>query len=290
MNHSFKADSVMLLVTFLASSGWLFSKFALEGLPPMAFLGIRFTLAALLLGCFFGRGFFLLNKRQWIIVGQIGLAQTVAMLLWILAINSATELGGGAFITSTSMIMVPVMARLLFKVPLPRKIIMGLPLSLLGIALLALDNSWHIDWTQFLFFLSAISLAVHFNLISRYGSHLPAMIVAGLPLLMVGMSGLLLSILTEPWPDKISVNILGWLTASIVIATSLRFFLQSWGQPRADIHHAAVIMILEPVWTTIMSALWLSESLSWQKVSGCLLVFTALLISRVRWPFVMRKA
>ena len=40
---------LMVLVTLLAAAGWLFSKEAIRELPPAAFIGSRFLLAALLL-------------------------------------------------------------------------------------------------------------------------------------------------------------------------------------------------------------------------------------------------
>ena len=90
------------------------------------------------------------------------------------------------------------------------------------------------------------------------------------------------SSLLETWPSAISGNVIGWLLASILIATSLRFSLQTYGQGLAPVSHAALIMVLEPVWTTLAASFWFEESMAAAQMTGCGLIFSALLISRWR--------
>ena len=46
-----QAELALVAVTLLAASGWWFSHEALREMPPFVFLGSRFLLAGLLLGC-----------------------------------------------------------------------------------------------------------------------------------------------------------------------------------------------------------------------------------------------
>jgi hypothetical protein len=46
-DHHLKADALLLLVTLIAVVGWVFSKGALQGLPPLLFMGVQFLLAGL---------------------------------------------------------------------------------------------------------------------------------------------------------------------------------------------------------------------------------------------------
>ncbi|WP_142888637.1 DMT family transporter, partial [Klebsiella pneumoniae] len=74
----------------------------------------------------------------------------------------------------------------------------------------------------------------------------------------------------------------GWLLASIVIATSLRFGLQMKGQKYAAVASAAIIMVLEPLLTVIAAALWYGEQLPLQKIIGGVLILVAQLWFRWR--------
>ncbi|WP_028672127.1 hypothetical protein [Saccharospirillum impatiens] len=49
-NRELQSDVLLILVTLLAASGWIFTKEALAGLTPLLFVGIRFLSARLMLG------------------------------------------------------------------------------------------------------------------------------------------------------------------------------------------------------------------------------------------------
>ena len=87
----------------------------------------------------------------------------------------------------------------------------------------------------------------------------------------------------EAWPSSISTVIWGWILASALIATSLRFFLQTYGQGLTPASHAALIMVLEPIWTAMLALIWFGEKMHGLQALGCALIFAALLVSRWRW-------
>jgi len=71
--------------------------------------------------------------------------------------------------------------------------------------------------------------------------------------------------------------------ASAILATTLRFFVQLRGQSLTSASHAAVILMLEPMWTALVAAWWFGETMSAQQFLGCALIFSALVLSRWRW-------
>ncbi|AHG85267.1 RhaT protein [Bibersteinia trehalosi USDA-ARS-USMARC-190] len=62
--------------------------------------------------------------------------------------------------------------------------------------------------------------------------------------------------------------------------------MQTWGQKLSDLGNGALIMILEPVWTLLLSTLFMAENLSTTKIMGSTFVLSALLIYRLN---VMRQ-
>lgn len=46
--QKYRGELILLVVTILAASGWLFSKYSLQELPPAGFISVRFLAAALL--------------------------------------------------------------------------------------------------------------------------------------------------------------------------------------------------------------------------------------------------
>jgi len=106
------------------------------------------------------------------------------------------------------------------------------------------------------------------------------LVLTCIQLFVTGVVGLFVSFITETWPDKIAFEVWGWLAMSILIATSLRYVLQTAGQKNTTTANAAIIMILEPVWTVVLSILWYDEKMGATKLIGCGLILFALIVYR----------
>ncbi len=279
-----RADLVLLLVTLLAAAGWIFSREALAGMPPLLFIGVRFLLA--------GGVLLLVGRRTWHRVRGngnlrrallVGVVMAVALMSWITGLNQGEHLGEGAFITSLGVVLVPLLAWLVFREQAPRSTWLSLPVAVGGLACLSLEHGFDPSPGQLYFITAAFLFALHFTLMSRIASSVPVVNLAAIQLLVVGGVGLLASLVLESWPSVVSLEAAGWLLASALIATSLRFSLQTYGQSLAPASHVAVIMILEPVWTAMLAVAWYGETLSGIQFAGCSLIFAAMLISRWRW-------
>ncbi|WP_258306326.1 DMT family transporter [Halomonas sp. A11-A] len=118
---------------------------------------------------------------------------------------------------------------------------------------------------------------------SRVVHRVPALPLTVIQLSVVGLLLGLASLLIEPWPGRIGGVTLGWLVASVLLASTLRFFLQVHAQGLTTPSHAAVILMLEAVWTALLAAAWYRETMTLLQLSGCALIFAALLINRWYW-------
>ncbi|REG84926.1 DMT family transporter [Marinomonas pollencensis] len=275
-----KAELILVFVTVLAGLGWIFSKEALAGLPPLFFMGARFLIAGFIL-VLAGRRFF--SGLAWADVKKamlVGWVMGVAMMFWISGLDKASNLGVGAFITSLGVVLVPVFGRFIFKEHPPRSIWVALPVAVTGLGFLALGNGVNYEIAQWLFLGAALTFALQFNLLSRLSTRIHVLVLTAIQLMTAGSFLLLLSVFTETLPESVSLDVAGWFLASTLIATSLRFLLQTYGQSLTPTSHAAVIMNLEPVWTAIFAAIWFAEAMSDHQFIGCGLIFLAMLISR----------
>lgn len=286
-NH-LKADLLLVLVTLLAAGGWLFSKQALQEMPPLLFLGVRFLLAGLVLGGLGVRALRRLNRGTLLQSALLGVLMAVALLCWIVGLAAAANLGVGAFICSLGVILVPLVGLLLFRMPVPVETWAAVLVATVGMGCLFLERGWQWVPSDGYFLATAGLLAVHFTLTSRLVTQIPVLALTSVQVTVVGVLALSLSALTEPWPGTLSQAALGWLLASALLATSLRFFLQVTAQSLAPLSHAALIMTLEPVWATLIGLFWLGEQMSGLQLAGCGLIFGALLLSRWRW--LLRRA
>ncbi|WP_058911048.1 DMT family transporter [Entomohabitans teleogrylli] len=282
MEATRKGELLMLLTSLLAAAGWFVSRQAIEALPVSGFIGLRFLLAALVLLPFCWRDIaanFTLTARNGLLTGGL---LGAGLLLWIYAVAVSPTLSEGGFITSLAMLFVPLLNWLFFRNRPPLAFWLGLPLVLAGLMLLSLQGSWNFASGHIWFAASSLLMSLFFIVNSRLAPHLPVLPFSCAQLLVVGVMGLLVSLATETWPERISAAGIGWLLVSVLPATVLRYVVQIAGQRLAAPVTAALIMLLEPVWVLLFSLLIYQEPFSPQKQLACALMFIGLLITRSR--------
>lgn len=277
-----KADFLLVLTTLIAACGWIFSREAVAGMPVFAFLGLRFLIAGFILLPFCRRN----DVRQLLHHFPAALIsggwQAANMLLWIYAVAITPSLGEGAFIMSLSMLFVPLVAWGMLSVRPSGAFWASLPLAVIGLALLTLRSGLTWDVSQLVFLLAAIVQAVYFCYNSHYAHMIPLLPLAACQLFCTGIAGMTVSGIWEFWPAQISWSIWGWLVASALVATSLRFWVQLKGQSMTSAANAALIMLLEPVLTVLAAALWYGERMPAQQIWGGMLILAALFYYRWR--------
>lgn len=275
-----RADVLLVVVTLLAAAGWFFSKHALEGLPPLFFMGVRFLLAAAVLGCFgvpvLGR----LKSRELLAAAAPGLVMAIAMMCWILGLERAENIGVGAFICSLSVILVPVLGRIAFGARVRRSTWVGAALACAAMGLLFLDDGFRVSPADLFFLATAGGLALQLNLNGRIAARMSPLALTTVQLFTVGVILLAASAGVEQWPDRFGGEIVAWVLSSSLLATALRFLLLMKAQRVASPAHAALIMTLEPVWTAVIAAILMGDSMTGRQLMGCSLILLALWISR----------
>lgn len=280
MNQEAKATLILVLTTVFAGLGWIFSKQAIAGLPPFAFIGIRFLAASVFLLPFCYKTLFTLPKKQFINAACVGLLMSMALLTWVTAISVTDTLAEGAFISSLAMLFAPFVAWVLFKQRPVRMFWISLPFAIAGLAMLSLSNGYHQSPSQLWFLISAMLLAFHFNFNAKYAQSVPSLTLACIQLFVVGVVASMASLWLEEWPNEISDITWMWLALSTIISTSLRYVMQTIGQKLTTSGNAAIIMILEPVWASSLSVVFYGDDMSAGKIIGCGLILWSLFVYR----------
>ncbi len=274
------AELVLIATTVIAASGWIFSKQAIAQFPPFGFIGLRFILASLFLLPFCYRQLFRVEPLDLLKSLAIGMLLGSALLLWIYAVSVSDALGEGAFIMSLSMLFVPFVAWLFFGDRPSKAFWCALPVAVIGLVLLFSAGQLQQSSNQLWFVLSALMLAIHFSFNSYFARKVPVLLLTCIQLFSTGILGLVISLWFDVWPSTIAGSTWSWFWLSVLLATSFRYVLQTYGQKETSTETAALIMILEPVWTLLFSLLWFDDSISPLKLIGCGLILLSVLISR----------
>lgn len=279
-----KADVQMSLATLLAGSGWLFSIKALEGLPPLLFIGSRFVLAGVLIAMVVGRPILRLRGVQWMPLFLSSLAMSGAMIGWIIGLKHTTHVGVAAFITATGNLIVPFVGLVLFRWPIERSFWISFPVAIAGLSLLFLDRQSGFEPGHVLFMGSAILWAISVAIVRNATISTSPSDIAVIQLGATGLVILVFSFGIEGIPSTLpSVASLGWFLASVILSTCLRFVLQFEGQRGSTPARAALLMIFEPVWAMAFALVFFGTAVSMLQAVGCTVILAA-----VTWDAVAR--
>ncbi|AIL32726.1 DMT family transporter [Basilea psittacipulmonis] len=282
MKTKYYGEIILFITTIAAALGWLFSKHAIAGLSAVAFVSLRFCFAGLIFLPFALPQMRQMNRKQWKNALLVGITFSFYLFFWVLGVKYSTELGKGAFLLSVAMLISPMVAWLFFRQIPSKPFWYAFPIAILGIYFLANTQgkgSFALDSVFFL--LAAIFAAIQFVLNNRYTQHVPVLALTTIQLLMVGLLNGMYSLIVEPIPTHVAFDTWLWLLLSVLIGTNARFLLQTLGQKHSDIGHAAIIMILEPVWTLLLSVIFMSEILNSGKILGIGLILVALIFFRL---------
>jgi drug/metabolite transporter (DMT)-like permease len=191
----------------------------------------------------------------------IGLAFLLGFILQTWALASTTP-ALSAFFTNVSAAWVPLVVLCLGQRVAPLTLL-GLLLGLVGCAVLV--EGWKLGKGEWLTLASSLVFAVQMILLDRFGKALrPAMFSPSF-LLVNAVGAALLAVLfaalgsgVGAWLDRTATMlrdpVLPWLVVVLaVFPTALGFHWMNEFQPKVDPSRAALIYLLEPVFTTLIS-------------------------------------
>lgn len=284
------ADVSLLLVAFVWGSTFVLVQSAIAFLEPFSFNGVRFFLAALLLGGWL----VLFEKKQLVQMDKKLLASGVIMGLFLFvgyAFQTAgllyTTSSKAGFITGLSVVMVPVFSFMLLKVKPGMNAITGVSVATAGLYLLTMTDKVSLNIGDALVFVCAVGFALHIIFTGKYSSKYPALLLTVIQIATVAILSMVFALFTENWQQVFQLevllkgNVLGALIVTSLFATAIAFFAQTTSQKYTTPTRVALIFAMEPVFAAATGFIWANERLSYSAVIGCLLIFAGMVFAEI---------
>ncbi|GIO51935.1 DMT family transporter [Paenibacillus cineris] len=293
MNRSRIADLSLLIVAMMWGCTFLIVQHAVRVLPPLAFNGIRFLGAAVLLALiitFFYRsqwrdisGKMLLHSCLLGLFLFLGYAfQTVGLLY--------TTTSNAGFITGLSVVFVPFLALLLLKSPISRYTWISALLAAAGLYLLAFaSTALTLNKGDFLIFLCAVAFALHVAYTGVFAPRYSALPLAAMQMAVVGLLSLLSSLLFEDVGPLTQVadrllkpEVIWALLVSIGPTSAFAFWIQTVCQKYTNPSRVAVIFAMEPVFAALTGVTFGGEVLGAAAGLGCICIFAGMILAELK--------
>ena len=279
------AEFLLITVTLFWGGTFPLVKEAIVDLPVMAFLWVRFLLAALLLLIFAGRSIFTLGRRgvgRGILLGTL-LFLSYLFQTWGLELTTSTNTG---FLTGLNVIWVPLLAGPLLKKPPAFAAKIGVGLALCGLFLLTWQPSLGVNPGDAFVLVCSLFVALHILGLDALTEGFDGRALTFIQVTTMAVWSLLGSLAYEPvtWPRSWSAELVVALFITAVFATVYAFWVMTSFQRLTTPTRAALIYTLEPVFAAIFSILLLGEQLSTLAWFGGAMIILGMVIAELFPP------
>ncbi|USK37649.1 DMT family transporter [Cytobacillus firmus] len=284
------ADVSLLLVAFVWGTTFVLVQNAIAFLEPFSFNGVRFFLAALILGgwlVIFERKQIKKMDRKLLISGVImGLFLFIGYTFQTIGLLHTTSSKAG-FITGLSVVMVPVFSLMLLKIKPGFNAIIGVSIATAGLYFLTMTDNAPLNIGDAYVLICAVGFALHIIFTGKYSSKYPALLLTVIQVSTVAVLSVIFALITEDWQQALETEVLfkaNVVTALIVtslFATAIAFFAQTAFQKYTTPTRVALIFAMEPVFAAAAGFMWANERLSFSALAGCLLIFAGMIFAEL---------
>ncbi|WP_052339478.1 DMT family transporter [Gorillibacterium massiliense] len=292
MKKGYMADIVLLFVTFIWGIMFVFVKQAVEAMPPLSYLAVRFLLAALLILLVWrpitgkGKRLDLATVKRGSLLGIMLFAgftfQTIGL--------QHTTVAKAGFITGFNVVLVPILSTVIFRSKPSRMAVWGVAVAACGFAVVSLDKTEPFQYGDALVLIGAFAFALHILMTGRFTQEREhdAYSLVFVQLAAVSLLSFAGSFATEPWQEGLSASVLfkpaviRALVIGAVFATAFAYWAQTFFQRYTSATHTALIFSMEPVFAAAAAIVLSDERMALQTAFGCALIFAGIILAEFK--------
>jgi drug/metabolite transporter (DMT)-like permease len=280
-----RADATLIAATAVWGVTFVIVKQALVGASPLAFLSLRFAIAAVALAPFTDL------RTPW----SRAELRAGALLTLILASGFAAQAVGlqyttparSAFIVALSSVLAPVVGFVVLRQRLRWLVAVAVAIAGGGIYLLSAPDGGGLNRGDLLTLITAVVFGGQIVAVAELAARYDARRLVWLQLAGTAVAAAALAFALEPVRVTASLSVVGALVFTGVGATALALVWQMDAQRHMSAARAALIFCLEPVFAALASWVWLGERLSVTQWAGAGLILGGMILAEL--PRVMNR-
>ncbi|SJZ77131.1 DMT family transporter [Selenihalanaerobacter shriftii] len=276
------ADLALLLVAMVWGGGFVVTKNLLDTMGPFYFLGIRFTISALILGIIFWKR---VRKIELKVLSKgllIGLFLFLAFATQTVGLIYTTPAKQG-FITGINVVIVPFLYMFVTKKMISKQSLIGAVLATIGLSLISFQEgilAFNIGDLLTLF--CAFFFAAHIVAIGILVKKVDPINLTIIQLAFTGVLSIVIAVFKEPMPVLSVDNGLIGLGYMILLSSIFAFLAQNVAQKFTFSTHAAILLSLESVFGALFSWVFWGEQLTIKFIIGACIVLVGIIIAELR--------
>ncbi len=222
------------------------------------------------------------SKMLWIGGTVCGTALMIASIFQQIGIAD-TSVGKAGFITALYIVIVPIFGIFLRK-RIPIAAWIGVVLATIGMYLLCITDGLSIGRGDLFILICAICFSVHILVIDHFSPLVDGVQMACIQFFVCGILSSVAMLITEtPTWEAVFAAWLPILYAGL-LSSGVGYTLQIIAQKNVPATIASLVMSLESVFSVLAGWVLLHEALNARELTGCVLVFAAVLLAQLPTP------
>ena len=292
MKKQIQSIALLLLCTMIWGMAFVAQSVGMEHIGPFTFQAVRCFLAVIGLLPFcmvadrfknYGKTFVSRWKDKKLLKAGIfcGIPLFIACNLQQMGLVD-TDAGKSAFLTAMYIVIVPILG--IFLKRKPAKIIpVCVALAVAGLYCLSCVGVTQINTGDLLLLGCAFAFAVQIIMVEIFGLHVDAIRLNMIQALVCAvLSGVVMFVTEAPTWQAIGQC---WLPLAYAgfLSMGIAYYLQIVGQKNLELSVASILLSMESVFAVIFGALLLQEKMTIWEWLGCILMFSALILSQIKF-------
>lgn len=287
--NSKKAELLMTSVSLAWGSSYLLMKIGLDSIGPFNLIALRFAIAFICMVTIF------LPRFRYLTVSIFAKGILMGILLFLIfagmvsGVNNTTASTAG-FLVSTTVIIVPILESIL-KCRLPNKSVMlSILFVMIGLYLLTVKDTFALDKGFVYCLLAALFYAIYIIVSDRMAKNEDMFLISIIQLGIASLLGALVMFFVENPTLPETPAQWGAIIGLGLICSAYGFVVQPIAQRYTSSERIGLIFSLEPVFSAILSYIFIHEVLNVKGYIGAALIFSGVVISKItKIKFFSRK-
>ena len=281
--NSKKAELLMISVSLAWGSSYLLMKVSLSGIGPYNLIALRFGIAFLCM-------LILFLPRFKILTAQVLLKGTfMGVLLFLLFTGLVcgvkyTTASTAGFLASTTVIIVPIMESIIKRKFPGKSITFSIIMVVIGLYFLTVKDTFALDKGSIFCLAAALFYAIYIVSMDRIAKNEDTFLISIIQLGVTSLLGIVFTVLFEE--PSLPETKLQWaaILGLGLICSAYGFVIQPFAQRYISSEKIGLIFSLEPIFSAVLSYLFLHEILSIKGYLGAFLIFLGLILSKAKIP------
>ena len=278
--NSRRAELLMASVSLAWGSSYLLMKIGLDGIGPYNLIALRFGIA------FFAMSLIFLPRYRQLSAATLAKGVFTGIILFLIfygmvnGVNHTTASTAG-FLTSTTVVMVPVLECLLKRTLPSKTIVISILLSVAGLFLLTAKDGIVFDTGAAYCLTGAFFYAVYIIVFARLAKGNDTLLISIIQLGVASLTGAVFMFLLETPSLPATPTQWGAILGLGLICSAYGFVVQPIAQRYTTPEKIGLIFSLEPVFSALLSWLFLHEILGFKGYTGAILIFAAVIFTEL---------